>query len=400
MWRHSFAFLLLPSVLVALSAGIGEARAEAGSASETVGLAKFEQGKKAYEGKDWAGALTAFQASLELLPSPNTRLYIARCQRELGRIASAHTTYELAIREAKDRIAVTGEKRYAATIEAATDESAQLAPRIPYLTIAVPEVVPDGLELQLDGKALARSAWGVAIAVDPGSHRVTASGRRLVPFNAEVKLGETEKRTVPILVKRVPTSVLVARFAMQPQGLALSVDGKPVELALAGKGLELDPGLHHLLARAPGYRDLAWDGRLEDGETKTLPLELEADVGAGGARGTPRWMFYSVVGAGTLTLAAAGYFALSARSLSNEQTALDPRVRDPAARDEVRALSTRANVLFVAGATLGIGAGVLFFTTAWGPRPEPSNHAVIRRTAGIVPVLSPSGGGLALGGTF
>jgi hypothetical protein len=70
-----------------------------------------------------------------------------------------------------------------------------------------------------------------------------------------------------------------------------------------------------------------------------------------------------VVGAGT-------YYATEAKSLSDEEQAKNPLLRDPAERDRVDTLSGRANALFIAGGALAVGAGVLAFTTQWGGSKE------------------------------
>ncbi|MGE0328940.1 MAG: hypothetical protein AB7K71_21320 [Polyangiaceae bacterium] len=57
--------------------------------------------------------------------SPNTRLYVARCQRALGLTASAFTNFRLASREPQDRFGASGEKRYLAIRDAAAGEAAE-----------------------------------------------------------------------------------------------------------------------------------------------------------------------------------------------------------------------------------------------------------------------------------
>ena len=55
------------------------------------GLKKFDAGRRAFEEGKFEEALIAFQASHELLASPNTRLYMGRCSRALGKVGSAYT---------------------------------------------------------------------------------------------------------------------------------------------------------------------------------------------------------------------------------------------------------------------------------------------------------------------
>ncbi len=392
---HHLRSAALSAAVATFIATIGDAQALAApSATESAGLAKFDQGKKAYEAQDWSTALAAFQASFELLPSPNTRLYIARCFRQLGKFASAHTQYELAAREAKDRVAATGEKRYAATVEAATKESAEVAGKVSHLTLDVPEVVPSDLEIRVDDSPVAKSGWGTASDVDPGSHVVTANGQRLRPFKAELQIGEGKSVTVKVELERLPTASLQATLVTVPQGLAVNLDGKPLDPSKLGAGIDLDPGTHHLVVQAPGYRDFVWDGRVEDGEAKKLSIVLTAAPGAASA-GTPSWLFFGVAGLSVASLSVATVFAAHAKSTADGETAKPPLARDPAIRDDVRATSTRANILYVTGAALALGAGVLFFTTKWSSDEKPpASHTA------FAPWISPTVAGAAFEGRF
>src|SRR6185369_14288178 len=99
-------------------------------------------------------SLLDFQASLAMLPSPNSRLYIARCLRALGKVGSAFVSYRLAMREATDRLNATGEKRYAATRDAATSEMAEIEAKVPRLTITIPSDVLPEFVVKVDGGTL------------------------------------------------------------------------------------------------------------------------------------------------------------------------------------------------------------------------------------------------------
>lgn len=151
--------------------------ARADSTTEAAALKQFEAGRAAFDQQDYAAALTAFTASLQGLPSPNTRLYIARCQRALGRTASAYTSYRLAAREATDRLNATGEKRYAATKEAAAAEAAEIEKSVPHLEIRLPADAPPTTIVKLDDVELAHATLG-SLDVDPGPHVVVASAPR------------------------------------------------------------------------------------------------------------------------------------------------------------------------------------------------------------------------------
>ena len=139
----------------------------AGAEDLAAGLKKFDDGRKAYDGGQFEEALNDFNASLQLLASPNTRLYVGRCYRALGKVASAYTELKLAAREAQDRLAASGEKRYGATRDAANDEAAQLEVKVPRLIVAVPSNPPAGYVVKVNGRELSQAAWGSS-ETDPG----------------------------------------------------------------------------------------------------------------------------------------------------------------------------------------------------------------------------------------
>jgi hypothetical protein len=157
-------------------------------AADSAALAQFEQGKNAYDAGKFEEALLAFDKSLSLLASPNTRLYVARCHRALGRVATAYNQLRLASREAQDRATASGEKRFIATRDAAAGEAEELEPRVPRLTLAVPSPTPADFAVRLDDKDLPKATWGTAIAIDPGTHVVGATGSRARIFTGAVAM--------------------------------------------------------------------------------------------------------------------------------------------------------------------------------------------------------------------
>jgi hypothetical protein len=366
--------------------------AHAAPASDAAALRKFEEGRQAYDAGKFEEALLAFQGSLELLASPNTRLYIARCYRALEKPASAYTAYRLAAKEAQDRLAATGEKRYTATRDAATAESAELEAKVPRLTLALPSDAPEGTEVRVDGEVVPRGGWGVATEIDPGPHEVTATGARRKPFAQKLELGEGEQKRVDVALEKLATAFITVKLSTRPAGLSVSLDGKPIDVSALSSELPVDAGTTRVLVRAPGHRDFVWKKNLADGERATVEVKLVAKEVTGGAKGTPAWMFYAVAGASVVALGAGTYYATQAKSVSDDEQAKNPLLRDPAERDRVDSLSGRANALFIAGGALAVGAGVLAFTTHWGDSKE--------KAASVGPFVGIGASGVAARGSF
>lgn len=368
-------------------------RVHADETSKAAALRRFDEGRALFEQNQFEKALEAFTTSLELLPSPNTRLYVARCHRALKHVGSAYTNFRLASREASDRLNATGEQRYRATVQAADAEAAEIASRVPHLTIEVRDPLPANASVKLDGNELGRTAWNSALELDPGNHVVSASAHRYAPFQANIAIAEAEQKSVRVVLDRLPTALLSLDFKTKPAGASVAIDGRPLDPARVEAPQELDPGVHTVTVRAPGYRDFDWRRALGNGSNTRVDVQMQASASAKAAGGTPKWLFFSVAGASVVALGASAYFAIDATSRSSTEKDKDPLNRDPNEKDKIKSESTTANILFVGGAALAVGAGVLAFTTEWS-----SGGSGAR--VGLTPVLTRSAGGAALTGRF
>lgn len=386
------AALLAASLVLggALAGGARTAWAAGGDADIAAAMQKFDAGRQAFEKGAFEEALLAFQASYSLSPSPNSRLFIARCYRALGKTASAYTAYRQASREADDRLKATHEKRYTATRDAASGEGAELESKVARVTVVVPGGLPDGFSVKENGQELPKAAWGVATETDPGEVTVEATGPRLVPFRKVLTLGDGAQERVEVTVKRVPTAVLALELKSRPSGLTIAIDGAPADVAEAEKPRELDVGEHLVAVEAPGYAPFYWKQTLADGETQRVAVTLKT-------RGfeTPKWLFYTVAGAAVAAEGGATGLALSAQSSQNAELAKDALHRSAATQSSIQSKATMANVLFISGGVLGLGAVTLAFTTHW--KADASAGAP---TVSFAPVVGPGSAGLGAHGCF
>jgi hypothetical protein len=397
--RHLARALLAASLCTATFGAPTVSFASGADEAMAAGLQKFDQGRKAFEAGQFEQALIAFQASNELLASPNTRLYMGRCYRALNKVASAYTAFRLAAREAQDRLTSSGEKRYAATRDAAAHEATELESKVPRLTIAVPAGTPDGFSVKRNGAEVPKAAWGVAVETDPGDAVVDASGPRLVTFQKKVTLTEGAQERVDVEAKRLPTAVVVVTLPSRPAGLAASLDGQPVDIGTVEAPREVDVGDHTLVVSAPGYLPFKWSKALADGEHASVEAVLRPDERAmGGHGGTPPWLFFTVAGGALATLGVASGIALHAQGQQNQQLALDPYARDSSVRDSIRSQATIANVVFVGGGVLGAGAVVLAFLTQW--KTAESTEQAPAPAVAFAPWMGSTGGGMAAHGRF
>src|SRR5260221_9111721 len=250
-------------------------------ANQNLALQKFEQGRGEFQANRYAEALASFQASLELEPSPNSRLYIARCYRALGKVGSAYTTYRLAASEAEDRVRATGEARYGATRDTAAKEADEIQTKVPSLALIVPPDMPADFSLTVDGSALNRAAWSSRLTVDPGAHVVKATGARLRAFEVSVTVAEGEKKDVAIQAAHLPTASLQISWQTKPSVFAVSIDGKSVDTDSLEKPRDVDVGEHTIVVSSPGYKSFNWTKRLADGDTANVTVALTPDVQSG-----------------------------------------------------------------------------------------------------------------------
>lgn len=211
----------------ALCAGVAVApRSAHAQLNAAAAQARFDRGRELFLARNFAGALEEFRAANELVGSPNTRLYLARCLRELGRLADAFVEFQRAAAEAADR--ATQEPRYASTRDNARAEGNALQARLGRLTLRVSSP-PENLTITVNTHAVARPAWGLATPVDPGSLAVVASAPGFTEFRRTFTVAEGEALEVPIVLTRAATPEPPARAIDPPPRLPPPLPLQPPE---------------------------------------------------------------------------------------------------------------------------------------------------------------------------
>ena len=133
--------------------------------------ARFGRGRQLFLEKKFGEALVEFQGSHDIVASPNARLYIAHCRRELGELVAAYEEFGRAATEARER--TPGDPRYAKTAEAAARERDAIAPRLGFLTLTVENATPE-TKLTIAGEEIKSAAWGETAPVLPGAPEIVA----------------------------------------------------------------------------------------------------------------------------------------------------------------------------------------------------------------------------------
>ena len=121
----AFMFLAIPAAARADEPNANAGATGTSAAATSAAQERYTAGRESYRLGLYGRALEEFERSLALAPSPNTRLYIARSLRELGRWSEASEQYAATVREADQRGG-----RYVATRDAATLELADVKVRL------------------------------------------------------------------------------------------------------------------------------------------------------------------------------------------------------------------------------------------------------------------------------
>ncbi len=187
------------ALALAASAPIA-ARADTTGEQRAAAQALFDDGRKLMTQKKFADACPKLEESQRIDPGIGTLLFLAECQAQTGRTASAWANFLEAAYEAKN----AGQSKRE---NAARAHAAALEPKLSRLTIIA--VVPPGLQLEIkrDGVVVSPSLLGTAVPVDPGEHTVSAGAPGRQPWQTKVTVNADAHQvsiSVPQLAEAAP----------------------------------------------------------------------------------------------------------------------------------------------------------------------------------------------------
>ena len=186
------------ATVVATLAALGLfARPAAAQKSEADKL--FDEGAALMKENKFSEACAKFAESNRLDPEVGGLLWLADCYERNGQTASAYNAYKDAQKMAVER---KDKKQRDKVAQRHMDD---IEPHLTKLSIIVPpDTRPEGLVVTRDGKPVAASAFGVAVAVDPGSYTITATAPHYEKWERKVDAtgeGQTASITVGPLTK-------------------------------------------------------------------------------------------------------------------------------------------------------------------------------------------------------
>jgi hypothetical protein len=155
----------------------------------------FLKGKDKFDRNDMKTALDEFRASLEIVASPNARLYVARTLREMGRLVEAYVEFGRTAADAKEHEREDG--RYGKAAQAALAERDAIAPQIGFVQLSIKNST-DATTVVVAGSAIVRAGWGDPIPAKPGSVDIDITTPGGAPVHKTVTLHAGEKLSVDV----------------------------------------------------------------------------------------------------------------------------------------------------------------------------------------------------------
>ena len=167
---------------------LGSARASAQSEDVAAAAELFRQGRAAMEAKNFDVACPKLEESLRMDPHVGTEISVAECEEATHALATARAHWQ----HAADRARALGDARAAV----AEERLAAIDPRVPRLTLRLPDGAGKDVVVKRDGVVLGAASLGVPLPVDVGSHVIEVTSPTRQAVGVTVDLEEGEKREV------------------------------------------------------------------------------------------------------------------------------------------------------------------------------------------------------------
>ena len=146
---------------------------------------RFIKGRDLYNAKKYDAALVELTASLDIVASPNTRLYVGRCLRDTGKLVAAYAELGRAAVEAKEL--QHEDARYEKTADAAAQERNQLVSKLGFVDVRLTHT-NEATTLKVAGEDVRRGGWDEAVPVPPGDAVVLVESPGQDPIKKEIRV--------------------------------------------------------------------------------------------------------------------------------------------------------------------------------------------------------------------
>jgi hypothetical protein len=225
-YRSARATLLIVAGLL----GSREALAQdAGAAA-----ALFEEGLADMTAGRLAVGCPKLAESYRLDSRPGAVFTLAECEARWGKLASALAHYEdyLRLFDAMPDSQKTAQRERAAV---AAQQRTSLKERTPKLKLLMPATAPKGTVVRKDGVLLGAPSIGVAVPIDPGTHRITTQAPGGAAKEHVVEIVEGQAAVVDLQV--LPVAVPQSTGKAIPTAPAVVTSGSRLPWAVAAFGI-------------------------------------------------------------------------------------------------------------------------------------------------------------------
>jgi len=252
----------LTSILLAASVATAQAPAMAQPQPTPAVTATTElaAGDKATHAKDFAGALTHYQAASQAAPSARAEMGVADALYNLGRLGESYETYA-------DVQQTYGPKLGAADKGLATKRMKEMAPKTGWLSIRVSE---PGAEVDVDGASIGNSPVPALKRVAVGTRAVHITKGGFQPFDASANVPADDKSVVEATLAPAAQQGHVVVHASGTEPLRVLVDGVDVG-ATPWEG-DLPPGSHTIAGRSSSSTAEAQTVQITAGSKTSIDL--------------------------------------------------------------------------------------------------------------------------------
>jgi hypothetical protein len=156
---------------------------------------RFLKGRQLYDAGDYAGAVTEFRASHDIVASPNARLYLARALREKKDLVAAYVEFDRTRVESKEL--ARDDTRYEKAGVVAQTERDALAKKLGFVTLQINNAT-DETTLKIAGDPIQRAGWSEPAPVMPGTTAIVVEtpGRKPVEDSVTLDAGQKTSKVI------------------------------------------------------------------------------------------------------------------------------------------------------------------------------------------------------------
>jgi hypothetical protein len=340
----------------------------------------YGQGQTHFTAHEYQQALEAFTAAFREVPNPVVLLGIASAEEPLGHRREARAALEqyLAIRtDAPDRDAV---------------QARITALPAPYTGTLRVSVTPATAAIQIDGLTI--TAGDRPVAVGEHEVRVAMAGYELAERPVTIRRGRRTDLAVTLTAVAAPAAVATApatTTAPPTETATTPTRVAPTETATSETATTTETHVTEVAPTDAGA-GLSEDDVFGD-TTAERPEETATTETPAPAASTSRdpsvavWATTAIAGVALVTGTVFGFLALS------KQSDFDAMPTTGIANDG-EAFALVADISFAVAAVAGVTAIVLYATD------QPATTSTSTASIQVVPLASPTGGGVAIGGHF